>query len=57
MIIIWTCYAEKGFYPYDWVDDITQFDHVGLPLKESWFFIEHDSINEEENMRKQFMMH
>ena len=21
-----------GFYPYDWVNDITKLDHIGLPL-------------------------
>ena len=29
--------CQKGFYPYEWMDDISKFDHDGLPAKEDFY--------------------
>ena len=28
--------CRKGFYPYEWVDDISKLDHTGLPPIEAF---------------------
>ena len=28
--------CKKGFYPYEWVDDINKLDHIGLPPIEAF---------------------
>ena len=29
--------CEKGFYPYEWMDDVSKMDFVGLPPKENFY--------------------
>ena len=29
--------CQKGFYPYEWVDDISKLDHIGLPPREEFY--------------------
>ena len=28
---------SKGFYPYEWMNDISKFDYQGLPSIESFY--------------------
>ena len=36
MPIIWSCYAKKGYYPYEWVDNISKLDYEGIPPIEAF---------------------
>ena len=29
--------CQKGYYPYEWFDDESKFDHVGLPPREAFY--------------------
>ena len=29
--------CQKGYYPYEFMDNIDKFEHVGLPSKESFY--------------------
>ena len=29
--------CQKGYYPYEWVDDISKLDHKGLPPMEAFY--------------------
>jgi hypothetical protein len=29
--------CQKGHYPYEWMDDVSKMDHVGLPPKDSFY--------------------
>jgi hypothetical protein len=40
--------CQKGFYPYEWVDDISKLDHVGLPPIQSFYSnLRQEGISEE----------
>ena len=41
--------CQKGVYPYEWVNDISKLDHVGLPPRESFYSsLKQESINQDE---------
>ena len=29
--------CKKGFYPYEWMDDVSKMNHVGLPPKKTFY--------------------
>ena len=33
---IWIYYVKKGYYPYEWFDDISKMKHKGLPPIEAF---------------------
>jgi len=41
--------CQKGIYPYEWVNDITKLDHVGLPPPEAFYSsLKQEGITENE---------
>ena len=41
--------CQKGYYPYEWMDDVSKMDHVGLPPKETFYSkLSQSSISDKE---------
>ena len=48
--------CQKGFYPYEWMDDASKMDHVGLPPKESFYSkLSQSSISDKEYQHAEYM--
>ena len=40
--------CQKGYYPYEWVNDIKKLDHKGLPPKDAFYSsLKQESITED----------
>jgi hypothetical protein len=41
--------CQKGHYPYEWMDDVSKMNHVGLPPKETFYSkLSQSSISDKE---------